>query len=45
MASVTSLVEEIEATGGEDVGAPGAEVWTRQILLSTKLRTFEDMDE
>ena len=33
------LVEEIETTGGEEAGAPGAEVSTRQILKSWKLRT------
>jgi hypothetical protein len=35
----SALVEEIETTGGEEAGTPGAEVSTRQIFVSLKLRT------
>ena len=36
---LSSLVEEMETTGGDEAGAPGPEVSTRQILKSVELRT------
>jgi hypothetical protein len=36
---LSSLVEEMETTGRDEAGAPGAEVSTRQILKSVELRT------
>src|SRR5262245_37562510 len=35
----SARVEEMATAGGDDAGAPGAEVSTRQIFVSWKLRT------
>jgi len=38
------LVEVMAALGGEDAGAPGAEVEMRQIFLVSVLRTYNSRD-
>jgi hypothetical protein len=41
---MSGLVEVMAALGGEDAGAPGAEVEMRQMYLTSVLRTYTSRD-
>src|SRR5271157_2137712 len=41
---MSGLVEAMAALGGEDAGAPGAEVEMRQMLMMSVLRTYSSRD-
>jgi hypothetical protein len=41
---MSRLVEVMAALGGEDAGAPGAEVEMRQIYLTSAYRTYTSRD-